>query len=161
MCDLMVLAFQTDVTRISTFMLGREGSEQKYRMVGVNEGHHTISHHQNKPENLARLKLISIYQMQQFAYLLKKLKSVQEGDGTLLDNCMIAFGSAIADPNQHAHEELPMILAGRGGGTINPGRFVRYPKDTPINNLWMAMLDRFGSPAERIGDSTGSLGQLS
>jgi hypothetical protein len=160
MSDLMVLAFQTDVTRISTFMLGREGSEQKYRMVGVTEGHHTISHHQNKPENLARLKLISIYQAQQFAYLLKKLKSVKEGNGTLLDNCMICFGSAIADPNRHAHEELPIILAGRGGGSINPGRLVRYAENTPLNNLWMSMLERFGTPAERIGDSTGPLAQL-
>ena len=160
MSDLMVLAFQTDVTRISTFMLGREGSEQKYRMVGVTEGHHTISHHQNKPENLARLKLISIYQAQQFAYLLKKLKSVKEGSGTLLDNCMICFGSAIADPNRHAHEELPIILAGRGGGSLTPGRFVRYAENTPLNNLWMSMLERFGTPAERIGDSTGPLGQL-
>ncbi|HUR60206.1 MAG TPA: DUF1552 domain-containing protein [Opitutaceae bacterium] len=160
MSDLMVLAFQTDVTRISTFMLGREGSEQKYRMVGVTEGHHTISHHQNKPENLARLKLISIYQAQQFAYLVKKLKSVKEGNGTLLDNCMICFGSAIADPNRHAHEELPILLAGRGGGSINPGRFVRYAENTPLNNLWMSMLERFGTPAERIGDSTGTLGQL-
>lgn len=160
MADLMVLAFQTDVTRISTFMMGREGSEQKYRMVGVNEGHHTISHHQNKPENIAKLKQISIYQMQQFAYLLKKMKSVKEGEGTLLDNTMLIFGSAIADPNRHAHEELPMILAGRGGGTINPGRFIRYPDKTPLNNLWMSMLERFGTPAERIGDSTGSLGQL-
>ena len=161
MSDLMVLAFQTDVTRISTFMLGREGSEQKYRMMGVNEGHHTISHHQNKPENLAKLKLISIYQMQQFAYLMKKLKSVKEGEGTLLDNCMIAFGSAIADPNRHAHDELPIILAGRGGGSINPGRLIRYSENTPLNNLWMSMLERFGTPAERIGDSTGVLGQLS
>ena len=160
MTDLMVLAFQTDVTRISTFMLGREGSEQKYRMVGVTEGHHTISHHQNKPENLARLKAISIYQMQQFAYMLKKLKAVKEGDGTLLDNCMVVFGSAIADPNRHAHEELPILLAGRGGGSINPGRLVRYAENTPLNNLWMSMLDRFGTPAERIGDSTGLLGQL-
>ncbi len=160
MSDLMVLAFQTDVTRISTLMLGREGSEQKYRMMGVTEGHHTISHHQNKPENLARLKLISIYQMQQFAYLLKKMKSVKEGEGTLLDNTMLVFGSAIADPNRHAHEELPMIMAGRGGGSINPGRFIRYPENTPLNNLWMSMLERFGTPAERIGDSTGLLGQL-
>jgi hypothetical protein len=157
MCDLMVLAFQTDTTRIATFMLGREGSEQKYRMVGVNEGHHTISHHQNKPDNLAKLKLISTYQMQQFAYLLKRMKSVKEGDGTLLDNSMVVFGSAIADPNKHAHEDLPLILAGRGGGTIAPGRFIRYPKNTPINNLWLAMLDRFGAPAQKIGDSSGPL----
>ncbi len=160
MADIMVLAFQTDVTRISTLMLGREGSEQKYRMVGVNEGHHTISHHQNKPENLEKLKAISIYQMQQFAYLVKKMKSVKEGEGTLLDNSMIVFGSAIADPNRHAHEELPVILAGRGGGAIKSGRYVRYAENTPLNNLWMSMLDRFGTPSERIGDSTGLLGQL-
>jgi hypothetical protein len=160
MADIMVLAFQTDVTRISTLMLGREGSEQKYRMVGVNEGHHTISHHQNKPENLEKLKAISIYQMQQFAYLIKKMKSVKEGEGTLLDNSMIVFGSAIADPNRHAHEELPVILAGRGGGAIKSGRYVRYAENTPLNNLWMSMLDRFGTPSERIGDSTGLLGQL-
>jgi hypothetical protein len=160
MCDLMVLAFQTDVTRISTLMFGREGSEQKYRMVGVNEGHHTVSHHQNKPDNLAKLKAISIYQMQQFAYLLKKMKSVKEGEGTLLDNTMLVFGSAIADPNRHAHEELPIILAGRAGGAIKSGRYIRYEENTPLNNLWMSMLDRFGAPAERIGDSTGLLGQL-
>jgi hypothetical protein len=160
MCDLMVLAFQTDVTRISTLMLGREGSEQKYRMIGVNEGHHTISHHQNKPENLARLKLISIYQMERFAYLIKKMKSVKEGEGTLLDNTMLVLGSAIADPNRHAHEGLPIILAGRGGGTIKSGRYITYEDNTPVNNLWMSMLERFGAPAERIGDSTGTLGQL-
>ena len=94
MCDLLVLAFQTDVTRIATFMFGREGSEQKYRMVGVNEGHHTISHHQNKPANIDKITAINIYHIQQFAYLLGRLKSIPEGDGTLLDNCMVAYGSA-------------------------------------------------------------------
>ncbi len=157
MCDLMVLAFQTDVTRIATFMLGREGSETKYRMVGVNEGHHTISHHQNRADNLAKLKAIGTYHMQQFAYLVGKLKSIKEGDGTLLDNCMVVYGSAIADPNRHAHDNLPIILAGRGGGTITPGRHIRYSKETPVNNLWLAMLDRFGAPAEKLGDSTGLL----
>ena len=160
MSDLMVLAFQTDVTRIATFMLGREGSEIKYRMVGVNEGHHTISHHQNNPDNIAKIKAISTYHMQQFAYLVGKLKAIKEGDGTLLDNCMVAYGSAIADPNRHAHEDLPLILAGRGGGTITTGRHIRYPKDTPLNNLWLAMLDRFGAPTEKLGDSTGLLGGL-
>ena len=161
MCDLMVLAFQTDVTRISTFMFAREGSEQKYRMVGVNEGHHAISHHQNKPENTDRLTAISVYHMQQFAYLVSKLKSVKEGDGTLLDNCMIAYGSAISDPNKHNHHDLPIIMAGNGGGTIKSGRFVRYPDETPLNNLWLAMLERFGTPSQRLGDSTGVLGGLS
>jgi hypothetical protein len=161
MCDLMVLTFQTDSTRICTFMFGREGSEQKYRMAGVNEGHHSISHHQNKPDNLAKIKAINIYHMQQLAYLTGKLKSVVEGAGTLLDNCMIAYGSAIADPNRHRHEDLPLLLVGRGGGTIKTGRFVRYKNDTPLNNLWLAMLDRFGVKAEKLGDSTGLLDGLS
>jgi hypothetical protein len=161
MCDLLVLAFQTDSTRICTFMLGREGSEQKYRMAGVNEGHHSISHHQNKPDNLAKIKAINIYHMQQLAYLTGKLKSVAEGDGTLLDHCMIAYGSAIADPNRHRHDDLPLLLVGRGGGTIKTGRFVRYKNDTPLNNLWLAMLDRFGAKAETLGDSTTLLEGLS
>ena len=161
MCDLMVLAFQTDVTRITTFMLAREGSEQKYRMAGVNEGHHSISHHQNKQENIDKLNAISVYHMQQFAYLIGKLKSVKEGDRTLLDNCMIAYGSAIADPNRHAHEDLPIIMAGSGGGTLKTGRFIRYPRETPLNNLWLSMLERFGAPAARLGDSTGVLDKLS
>ena len=158
MCDLMVLAFQTDVTRIVTFMIGREGSEQKYRMVGVNEGHHTISHHQNKPENLAKLKPIN-HLPHDAAGLPHRAssRSIKEGDGTLLDNCMIAYGSAIADPNRHAHDDLPLLLVGKGGGTIKTGRFMRAPKETPLNNLWLSMLDRFGAPTPTLGDSTGLL----
>ena len=161
MCDLMVLAFQTDATRISAFMLAREGSEQKYRMVGVNEGHHSISHHQNKAENLAKIKAINVYHMTQLAYLTGKLKAVKEGDGTLLDNCMIAYGSAISDPNRHNHHDLPLVLVGRGGGTIRTGRYVRYKNETPLNNLWLAMLERFGAKAANLGDSTGVLDGLS
>ena len=160
MCDLMVLAFQTDSTRICAFMLGREGSEQKYRMVGVNEGHHSISHHMNRQANLDKLKVINTYLVTQLAYLTGKLKSVPEGDGTLLDNCMIAFGSAIADPNRHAHHDLPVLLVGRGGGTIKTGRYVRYKAETPLNNLWLAMLERFGAKADKLGDSTGVLDGL-
>jgi hypothetical protein len=157
MCDLMVLAFQTDSTRICTFMLGREGSEQKYRMVGVNEGHHSISHHMNRQANLDKLKLINTYLVTQLAYLTGKLKEVKEGDGTLLDSCMVAYGSAIADPNRHHHHDLPMLLIGRGGGSIKTGRYVRYKADTPLNNLWLAMLERFGVKAAKLGDSTGVL----
>jgi hypothetical protein len=160
LCDLMVLAFQTDTTRISTFMLGREGSEQKYRMVGVNEGHHTISHHMNRPDNLDKLKLINTYLVSQLAYLTGKLKSVKEGDGTLLDHCMIAFGSAIADPNRHAHHDLPLLLVGRGGGTIKPGRHIRHKSETPLTNLWLAMLGRAGAKADKLGDSTAVLDGL-
>ena len=161
MCDLMVLAFQTDLTRIVTFMIGREGSEQKYRSAGVNEGHHTISHHQGKPDNIAKIRAINIYHMQQLAYLTGKLKSIKEGEGTLLDNCMIAYGSAIADPNRHAHEDLPVLLVGQGGGSIKTGRYMRVPQETPLNNLWMSMLDRFGTPVSSLGDGTGPLAGLS
>lgn len=158
--DLMVLAFQTDVTRVATFMFAREGSDQKYPMAGVNEGHHSITHHQNKPELIAKIKAINTYHIQQFAYLIGKLKSIPEGNGTLLDNCMVAYGSAIADGDAHAHGDLPVLLAGRGGGSIKTGRHIRYEKETPINNLWLAMLDRFGCPTSRLGDSTGVLDRL-
>jgi hypothetical protein len=160
-CDLIVLAFQTDVTRVATFMFGREGSEQKYTMVGVNEGHHSITHHQGKEDLISKIKAINTYHIQQFAYLIGKLKSIPEGSGTLLDHCMVAYGSAIADGNAHAHGDLPVLFAGRGGGTIKTGRHVRYERETPINNLWLAMLERFGCPTLRLGDSTGVLDRLS
>ncbi len=157
MCDLMVLALQTDVTRIATFMLGREGSEQKYRMVGVNEGHHTISHHQNKPDNIAKIKAISIYHSTQLAYLISRLKSTKEGDGTLLDNVSLAYGSCIADPNSHAHDNLPTILFGKNGGAVSPGKYIRYPKNTPLANLWLTMLNNFGVKTDKFGDSNAML----
>ncbi len=161
MYDLMALVFQTDMTRIASFIVAREGSDQKYRMVGVNEGHHTISHHQNKPANLAKLKAINIFFNQQVGYFISKLKAIKEGDGTLLDNCMIAFGSGHSDPNRHSHDDLPVLLFGRGGGSIKPGRYLRYAPKTPLNNLWMSMLERFGVPNPRFGDGTGTLDRLS
>ena len=122
----MVLAFQTDVTRVVTCMFGREGSEQKYRMIGVNEGHHELTHHRNDPEKIAKVRKINTYHIEQFAYLLGKLKSIPEGDGTLLDNCMIAYGSGNSDGNRHTHENLPILLAGKGGG---------IPQDRPARPL--------------------------
>ena len=160
-CDLMVLAFQTDVTRVVTCMFAREGSEQKYRMIGVNEGHHELTHHRNDPEKIAKVIKINNYHMQQFAYLIGKLKSVPEGEGSLLDNCMIAYGSGNSDGNRHTHEELPILVAGKGGGSIQSGRHLRYPGETPVNNLWLAMLDRMGVPTPSLGDSTGVLPGLS
>jgi hypothetical protein len=159
--DTLVLAFQTDVTRIATFMFGREGSDRSYPMVGVKEGHHTITHHQNKPDLLAKITSINTYHMQQFAYLIGKLKSVKEGEGTLLDNCMVAYGSAIGDGNRHNHDDLPVLLAGRGGGSLKTGRHIRVERETPINNLWLAMLDRMAVSTKQLGDSTGILGGLS
>jgi hypothetical protein len=157
MCDLMVLAFQTDVTRIVTFMLGREGSEQRYRMIGISEGHHELTHHRNDPAMMAKVRAINTYHVQQLAYLLGKLKSVREGDSTLLDSCMIAYGSGNSDGNRHTHHELPILLAGKGGGSIRTGRHVRYPRETPLNNLWLALLHRMGAPTDQLGDSTGPL----
>ena len=161
MCDLMVMAFQADVTRVLSCMFAREGSEQKYRMVGISEGHHELTHHRNDPVKIAKVKTINTYHLEQFAYFLRKLKSIPEGEGTLLDNCMIAYGSGNSDGNRHTHEELPILLAGKGGGSIKAGRHVRYPKETPVNNLWLAMLDRMELPTEGLGDSTGVLHGLS
>lgn len=161
MCDLMVMAFQANVTRVATCMFGREGSEQRYRMIGVSEGHHELTHHRNDPEKIAKVRSINTYHVRQFAYLLGKLKSIPEGEGTLLDNCMIAYGSGNADGNRHSHHNIPILLAGRGGGSIKPGRHIRYPSETPVNNLWLAMLDRMGAGLDKLGDSTGVLDRLS
>lgn len=161
MCDLMVLAFQADVTRVATCMFGREGSSLRYTMVGVNEGHHELTHHRNDPDKIDRVRRINTWHIEQYAYLIGKLKSVREGDGTLLDNCMIAYGSGNADGNRHTHHDLPILLAGRGGGSITPGRHIAYPGETPVNNLWLALLDRMGAHTEKLGDSTGLLEGLS
>jgi hypothetical protein len=161
MCDLLALAFQTDVTRVSTFMFAKEGSNQSYNMVGVSEGHHELSHHQNNQANLTKIRAINRFHIEQFAYLLQKLRSVREGNGTLLDNCMISYGSAIGDGNRHNHDNLPILLVGKGGGSLRSGRHIRFRRETPLNNLWLAMLDRMGAPTQQLGDSTGILEGLS
>ena len=125
-------------------------------MVGVTEGHHDLSHHRNDPAKIAKVRTINTFHIEQFAYLIGKLKAIPEGDGTLLDNCMIAYGSGNSDGNRHTHDNLPMLLAGKGGGTIKTGRHIRYPKETPLNNLWLAMLDRMGPPVRKIGRQHGS-----
>ncbi len=156
-CDLIALAFQTDVTRIATCMFAKEGSGQQYRMVGVTGSHHELTHHQNDAAKIASVRTINTYHVRQFAYLIEKLKSIREGAGTLLDNCMIAYGSAIGDGNRHTHHDLPILLAGKAGGTLRTGRHVRFARETPLNNLWLAMLDRFGARTDALGDSTGIL----
>ena len=160
MYDLMALAFQTDTTRIASFMVAHDGSNRPYPFLGVSEGHHTISHHEKNEEKQAKIAKINRYHVTQFAYFLEKLKSIREGEGTLLDNSMIVYGSAIADGNAHNHDNLPVLLAGGGGGTIRPGRHVRYAKETPMANLYISMLERMGAPTERFGDSTDSLKEL-
>jgi hypothetical protein len=157
MYDLMVLAFQTDSTRIATFMLASEGSNRTYREVEVKEGHHELSHHRNDEEKLVQLQKIDQYLMEQFSYFLDRMKSVEENGATLLDRSMLLYGCAIADGNRHEHHNLPVLMAGRGNGTIVPGRHMKIDKGQPMSNLFLSMMDRMGVHEERIGDSTGRL----
>ncbi len=157
MCDMIVLAFQSDLTRVATFMLANAGSNRSYNPIDVPDGHHSLSHHRGDPKKHAKIRKINRFHVSQLAYLLRKMKAVPEGDGNLLDNSMVVYGSGLSDGNRHNNENLPMLLAGRGGGTLDTGRHVRYEEETPLTNLYLSMLDRFGSPAEFIGDSTGRL----
>jgi hypothetical protein len=160
MYDLMALAFRTDSTRVATYMLANAGSNRAYSMVGVNAGHHELSHHRNQEDKVDQLKKIDKFLVSQFAYFLRELKSIREGERTLLDNCMILYGSGLSDGNRHQHDDLPAVLAGRGGGTIDTGRHLRFDSETPMNNLFLSMLDRVGARVESIGDSSGRLTQL-
>ena len=160
MFDMLVLAFQTDSTRVATFMMSHEGSNRPYGFLGVNEGHHEVSHHSGRQDMIDKITKINVFHMTQFAYFLDKLKSIPEGDGTLLDNSMIMYGSGIRDGNAHEHEDLPILLAGRGGGTITGGRHIKAPANTPLNNLLLSLLDRVGAGVDRFGDSTGRFDQI-
>ncbi len=160
MADLLVLAFQADVTRVCTFVLANEGSNKPYPFISVPEGHHDLSHHGNDPKKLAKIRDINKFHVTQLAYLLEKLKSVPEGDGTLLDHVMLAYGSGNSDGNAHNHDNLPILLAGGGCGTLKTGRHVRYSKETPLNNLWLALLERMKASVPSLGDSTGMLAKL-
>ena len=160
MYDLLVLAFQTDATRVSSFIVAHDGSNRPYPFIGVSDGHHDLSHHGNKQEKKQAIAKINRYHMENFAYFLNKLKGIKEGEGTLLDNCSIVYGSGISDGNRHNHNELPVILAGKGGSNHGVGRHVRYERDTPMTNLYLSLLDSMGVHAERLGDSTGRLGKL-
>ena len=157
MSDMLALALQTDSTRIATFVHANEGSGRSYPFIDVPEGHHDLSHHGNDKAKKLKIKKINLFHAQRVASLLAKLKKVKEGNGTLLDNTMLVFGSGIGDGNAHNHDDLPVVLFGKGGGTITTGRHVRYEKETPIANLYLALLDRLGVPVESLGDSTGKL----
>jgi hypothetical protein len=161
MYDLMAVAFQTDATRIITFMMGREGSGRAYREIGISDAHHPLTHHRNNQEMLEKVRRINRYHVEQFAYFIQKLKSIPEGDGTLLDNCMIVYGSGLSDGNRHAHHDLPVVLAGGGAGRLKPGRHIRYTSETPMTNLFLALLDRVGVRTDKLGDSRGQLEHLS
>jgi hypothetical protein len=156
----MALAFQTDQTRIQTFMLGREGSNRTYREIGVPDPHHGISHHKNDAVLVEKLAKINRHHMEQFAVFIERLAKTQDGDGTLLDHSMIVYGSGLSDGNRHLHHDLPVLMVGAGNGAWKTGRHVEYAKDTPMNNLFVTMLDRMGVPAETLGDATGKLSDL-
>ncbi len=160
MFDLLTLAFQTDSTRVASFILAHDGSNRPYPFLGVREGHHDLSHHGNDEEKKQKIAKINRFHMEQFAYFLGKLKTTPEGEDSLLDHCMVVYGAAISDGNRHNHNDLPVILAGRGGGTLRTGRHVRYANDTPMANLYLSMLERMAAPVERLGDSSGQLGRL-
>jgi hypothetical protein len=157
MCDLTVLAFQADVTRVCTFVLANEGSNKSYAFIQVREGHHELSHHGNDQAKKDKIRQINTFHVRQLAYLLEKLRSIPEGDGTLLDHAMLAYGSGNSDGNRHNHNDLPILLAGGGCGTLKPGRHIRYPDETPLTNLWLAMLNRQSVEVAQLGDSTGVL----
>lgn len=157
MYDLMVLAFQTDSTRIATFLVAHDGSNRSYPFIGVPDGHHDLSHHGGDQEKLAKIAKINTFHTTQFAYFIDKLKAVKEGNGTLLDNCAVLFGSGLADGNRHAHHDLPILLAGRSGGTIKTGQSLEFKQETPLCNLFVSLAERMGAKVDAFGDSTGRL----
>ena len=161
MIDMLVVAWQTDMTRVSSFMLGRDGSNRSYREIGISDGHHAISHHQGDGEKLDKLTKIDELHVSLFAYLLKRLQETRDGDGTLLDHSLVVFGSSISESNIHTHDDLPIVLAGRANGQIAGNRHLVYAKETPLNNLFLNMLDLAGVPhVDGFGDSTGRLAQI-
>jgi hypothetical protein len=154
MLDMMVLAFQCDLTRVITFPFADEGSNQQYPWADADVQHHGTSHHMGDPAKQALLQKINTFHLQQVAYLLGKLDAIKEGNGSLLDNCLMAYGSGNSDGQRHNHDDLPLLLLGKGGNTVNTGRHVSFD-NVPINNLWLAMLDHAGAHSEHLGDSNG------
>src|SRR3954471_12808210 len=154
MFDLQVLAFQCDLTRVITFMVGHEHSGMTYPQIGVPDAHHPISHHQGEPEKIAKVAKINAYHMQMFAKYLDKLQAARDGDGTLLDSLTLMYGAGIADSNSHSPVNIPIILAGGGSGHLKGGRHINF-KAVPLANLHLTLLDQFGVRVDKIGDSTG------
>ncbi len=158
--DVMTLAWQTDSTRIMTFMFGNAGSNRSYREIGVSQGHHDLSHHGNSSEKQREIGKINLYHMQLFASFVKRLQETPDGDGSLLDTSLLVYGSGIADGNRHAHDELPIITVGNGGGRYRTGRHIQFADETPLTNLYQTILEQSGAKNTRIGDSSGTLGEL-
>ncbi len=157
----MILAFQTDLTRVITVLLALDQSPRSYPEIGIPEAHHGLTHHQGDKQKIEKVAQINCHHVKQFAYLLEKLKATQDGDGMLLDHSMIAYGSGLSEGNTHDHSNLPLVLAGRGNGKLRPGRHVQYAGETPMANLYVSLLDRMGVPVESVGNSNGKLAGLS
>ncbi len=160
MMDLQVLAYQTDMTRVITFMMGREQNTRVYNELGIKDAYHPLSHHQNDSAKIAQVLQIDILHSEMFAYYLEKMRSTPDGDGSLLDHSIILYGSSLSDGNLHVHNDLPIMLVGGGAGQLKGGRHVRYPDDTPTTNLFLTLLDKLNIPLENFGDSTGRLDML-
>jgi Protein of unknown function (DUF1552) len=159
MFDLQLVAFQTDQTRIVTMMMGREGSMRTYPEIGVPDPHHPLTHHRGNTDWIEKVTQVNSLHVKLFAGFVEKLRATPDGDGTLLDHSMIVYGSGLSDGNRHAHDDLPVLLIGRGGG-FRMGSHMVYPKETPMTNLFLTLLDRMGVPSEKIGDSTGQIEHL-
>jgi hypothetical protein len=157
MFDLMALAYRADVTRVFTMIMARELSSRTYPNIGVPEQHHAVSHHRNDPPLIAKKQKIDEYHVSLFGYFLEKLRNTPDGDGSLLDHSLILYGGGIGNGNLHEHTNLPLLMAGKLGGKVKPGRHVLYPDNTPMTNLLLTVLDKAGVPAEKLGDSTGPI----
>ena len=157
MMDLQVLAWQTDMTRVTTMMMAREGSNRSYRSIGVSDGHHSLTHHQNDAEKIDKIVQIDKLHVETFAYLVGRLQATPDGDGTLLDHSVLVYGSSICDGNRHTHHDLPIVVVGGANGQVKGGRHIRYPQDTPLNNLLVNLLGKAGVQVPSFGDSTGVL----
>jgi hypothetical protein len=157
MYDLLAIAFQTDCTRVATFMLANEGSNRSYRQVGVNSGHHELSHHRNEQDKIDQIKKIDRFLADEFARFVMNLSKIKEGSGTLLDHSMILYSSGLSDGNRHRHDDLPVVIAGHAGGTIRAGRHLKTDGEVPMNNLFLSLLDRMDAGIAALGDSSGRL----
>ena len=157
MYDIMTVGFQTDTTRVTTFMLDTAGGNRRYPEIGVHDAHHGMSHHRDRKELVEKIQKIDHYLVEQFAYFLEKMESTKDVHGSLLDQSMVLYGSGISDGNRHRHDNLPLVLAGGANGQIETGRHVVTKGEVPMGNLFLSMLDIMGTPAEAIGDSSGRL----
>jgi len=157
MTDMITIAFQADLTRVVTFLITHEGTSRAYREIGIPDGHHPLTHHRNQPELMDKVARINTYHVEQFAKWVQKLKAAKEGDGSILDNSMVVYGAGLSDGNGHRHDDLPTLIAGRGGNFVKTGRRVVFRKETPMCNLFLTMMDRMGTRMEHFGDATGHL----